>query len=235
MVKFDVLQLAVHFFDLADIDVLHNVARHRVNADRPARTDPFQAFGRFGKLFGVGAAVGFLQHFGNQAHAVIAADRHEVWPVFRIGFVIGLCVGFVFWRFVGLGVVKRRDQAERRIANCFQDVLVRQIAGGNQLDACLAQSAFLEAFHEGNGFAAGWQEQEHGIGLGVLDLLQEGREIRVFDRCAHFTDDLAASGSEGLFELAFGIVAGAVVGDQGEDFLDLVLGGPAGNRGRVLR
>src|SRR6185369_6056294 len=93
MVELDVLQLAADALDLADVDVLHDVACGRIDADRPARARPLHALGGFDELVGVGVAVGLLEHLGDQVHAVVAADRHEVGPVVRIGLVVGLRVG----------------------------------------------------------------------------------------------------------------------------------------------
>lgn len=78
--------------------------------------------------------------------------------------------------------------------------------------------------------APGGRKMNTASGLVSLDLLQEGGEVGVLHRRANFADDFAAGRGEGLLELAFGIVAGAVVGDQGEHLLDLVLRRPARDR-----
>src|SRR5437879_10031707 len=44
--EFDVVELTVDLLDLADIDVLHDVAGFRIDRDRAARTFPFHALYR---------------------------------------------------------------------------------------------------------------------------------------------------------------------------------------------
>ena len=72
-------------------------------------------------------------------------------------------------------------------------------------------------------------------GIQVLGALHEGREIRIGDREAHRADDLAARFLEGALERAFGVVAGAEVGDHGVGFLHAVLRRPGAERLVELR
>src|SRR6185369_5776090 len=95
IVELDVLQLAGDALGLADVDGLHDVARGRIDADRTAGAGPLHALGGFDELLGVGVAIGLLEHLGDQVHAVVTADRHEVGPVARIGLVVGLGVSLV--------------------------------------------------------------------------------------------------------------------------------------------
>src|SRR5262249_49724787 len=44
--KLDVVKLALDLLDLADVDVLDDLARVRINGDRPARAFPFYALHR---------------------------------------------------------------------------------------------------------------------------------------------------------------------------------------------
>ena len=206
-----------------------------VDRDLAARADPAHALGRRDELLGIGAAAGLLQHFGDQVHAVVAGDRHEVRPVLRIRLRIGFGERLVLRRLVHVAVVERRVDAERRVADRVEDVLVGQVAGGDDPDAGLREAAIGEALHERDRFGAGRQEQEDRVRLRVLDLLQVRREVRVLHRHAHLADDLAARRGEGLLELAFRVVAGTEVRDQRVDLLDLVLRGPRGDRRRVLR
>ncbi len=67
--------------------------------------------------------------------------------------------------------------------------------------------------------AAG-DEDVDGFGVGVLDALDEGGEVRVGDRRLVGADDLAAGLVEALGEGLLGVMAGAVVGDQRVGLLD---------------
>src|SRR6185312_8110488 len=86
--EFDVVEFAVDLLDLADVDVLHDVAGFRVDRDRAARAFPLHALHRRDQRVAVGLAAGLLQGLVNQADAVIAADRHEAGAL-----VEGLLVG----------------------------------------------------------------------------------------------------------------------------------------------
>src|SRR5262245_12787780 len=76
--EFDVVEFAAHLIDLADVDVLDDVARLGIDRDRAARALPGHALHGGDELVAVGRAVGLLQRRVDQRHAVIAADRHEV-------------------------------------------------------------------------------------------------------------------------------------------------------------
>src|SRR3954469_1390775 len=75
--EFDVVQFAVDLLDLADVDVLHDVAGFRIDRDRAARAFPLHALHRLDQRIAVGLSAGLLQSLVDQADAVIAADRHE--------------------------------------------------------------------------------------------------------------------------------------------------------------
>src|SRR5262245_53428670 len=64
--------------DAPDVDRLHDVARLRVDRDRPARALPVHALGRCNEAFPVGLAGGLPQSLIDQVHAVPAADRVDV-------------------------------------------------------------------------------------------------------------------------------------------------------------
>src|SRR5262245_36365784 len=76
----DVVTLAVDLLDLADIDVLDDVAGLRIDRDRPARALPRHALHRPDQGVGVGLAAGLLERLVDQVHAVVAAERDEVRP-----------------------------------------------------------------------------------------------------------------------------------------------------------
>src|SRR5580704_129382 len=72
--EFDIVEFAVDLLDLADVDVLHDVARLRIDRDRAARAFPLHALHRFDQGIAVGLATGFLQRLVDQVDAVITAD-----------------------------------------------------------------------------------------------------------------------------------------------------------------
>src|SRR6266700_4945569 len=86
--ELDVVELAVDLLDLADVDVLHDVAGFRVDRDRAARALPLLALHGLDQLGSVGVATRLLQRLVDQVDAVIAAHRHEA----RAG-AVGLLVG----------------------------------------------------------------------------------------------------------------------------------------------
>src|SRR6202790_4608768 len=75
--ELDVVEFAVDLLDLADVDVLHDVAGLRVDRDRPPRAFPFHALHGLDQRIAVGVAAGLFQRLIDQMNAVIAAHRHE--------------------------------------------------------------------------------------------------------------------------------------------------------------
>ena len=114
--EFDVVELAVDLLDLADVDVLHDVAGFRIDRDRAARAFPLHPLHGRDQRIAVGLAAGLLQRLVDQVDAVIAADRHEARTA-----VEGLLVGgdelLVHRRRMRCGVQMRGDGAERRVAH----------------------------------------------------------------------------------------------------------------------
>src|SRR5207247_4198620 len=86
--EFNVVELAVDLLDLADVDILHDVAGFRIDRDRPTRAFPLHPLHRFDQRIAVSLAAGLFQRLVDQADAVIAADRHEARAL-----VEGLLVG----------------------------------------------------------------------------------------------------------------------------------------------
>src|ERR1700693_4997516 len=82
--EFDVIEFAVDLLDLADMDVLDDVAGIRIDRDRAARALPFHPLHGFDQLVAVGIAAGLLQRLVDQVDAVIAAYRHEARAVAKI-------------------------------------------------------------------------------------------------------------------------------------------------------
>ena len=128
----------------------------------------------------------------------------------------------------------RGDRAERRVAHAVEQVVVHHVAGADHLDARFVEPAFGILLHEVAALSCR-HEHEHGIGLGVLHALQKRCEIRVLQRHLHLFHDLAAAGGEVLLEEVQRIITGRIVGGQGRDLLDAVLGGPVADDGRRLR
>src|SRR3982074_1651761 len=56
--EFDVVELAVDLLDLADVDVLHDVAGFRIDRDRPSRTFPLHPLHGLDQAIAVGLAAG---------------------------------------------------------------------------------------------------------------------------------------------------------------------------------
>src|ERR671939_702056 len=75
--ELDIVELAIDLLHLADVDVLHDVARFRIDRDRAARAFPLHALHGLDQLVAVGVAAGLLQRLIDQVNAVIAADRNE--------------------------------------------------------------------------------------------------------------------------------------------------------------
>src|SRR5437764_15426057 len=74
--ELDVVELVADLLDLADVDVLHDVARLRIDRDRAARAFPRHALHGADERIALGRAVGFLERRVDEMHAVVAADRH---------------------------------------------------------------------------------------------------------------------------------------------------------------
>src|SRR6195256_3248732 len=75
--KFDVVEFAVDLLDLADVDVLHDVAGFRIDRDRAARAFPLHPLHGFEQPVAVALTAGLLQRLVDQMDTVIAAYRHE--------------------------------------------------------------------------------------------------------------------------------------------------------------
>src|SRR6476469_10042969 len=75
--EFDVVELAVDLLDLADVDVLHDVAGFRIDRNRAARALPLHSLHGADQRVAVGLPAGLFERLVDQVNAVIAADRHE--------------------------------------------------------------------------------------------------------------------------------------------------------------
>src|SRR5712671_6426397 len=59
--ELDIVELAVDLLDLADINILDDVPRLRIDRYRPARALPFHAFHSAHERVAVGSAIGLLE------------------------------------------------------------------------------------------------------------------------------------------------------------------------------
>ena len=122
----------------------------------------------------------------------------------------------------------RGDHADHRVAHLRQQIVVRHVARADQLDAGLVEATFGKLLHE-SAALTGRHEDEDGIRLGVGGALQERREVRVGERHLDRLGDLAAACLEALGKRLLGVGARCVVGDDGDDLLDIILRRPVGD------
>src|SRR6185312_10640712 len=76
--ELDVLQVAAHLLNLADVDVVDHVTARRIDRHRTARTCPGHALHRCYQCAAAGITMGLFQRLVDEVHAVVAAHRHEV-------------------------------------------------------------------------------------------------------------------------------------------------------------
>ena len=176
--EFDVVELAVLLLDLADVDVLNDVARLRIDRDRAARALPGHALHGGDQRIAVGLAAGLLQRRVHQVHAVIAADRHEIRPHAVIGFFEGGDEILVGRRIVVGRIDMRGDGADDRVAHVVEKIVVGDVARADDLDAGLVEALLGKLPDEGAALSRG-HEDEDRIGLVVGRALQERREVRI--------------------------------------------------------
>ena len=164
VVELDVPELAVLLLDLAQVDVLHDVARLRVDEHRAARALEDLALHRGQQRVAAALAAGLLERLVDDAHAVVAAHGHEVRAHALVGLLEGLDELLVRGRLVRRRIVVRGDHAERDVAHVVELVVVGHVAGADQLDAGLVHAALGELLHQRRAGARG-HEDEQRIGL----------------------------------------------------------------------
>src|ERR1700750_1247457 len=145
-----IVQLAVDLFDLADIDVLDDVARLRINGNRPARAFPFPSLHRGDHGGAVGLALSLLERLVDEVHAVVAAERDEVRAV-AVGLLEGGDILLVGRRIVHDGIDAGSDDAEHGIAHSGKIIIVDDVAGPGELDAGFVEAALSELLGERSG------------------------------------------------------------------------------------
>src|SRR5207302_7615550 len=138
--ELDVVEFAVDLLDLADVDVLHDVARFRVDRDRAARAFPLHPLHGSDKGVAVRLAAGLLQRFIDQVDAVIAAHRHEAGTIAE-RLLVGRDELLVHRRRMRRRIEMRGDGAKRGIAHAVQEIVVHDVARADHPDAGLVQPA----------------------------------------------------------------------------------------------
>ena len=118
-------------------------------------------------------------------HSVVTGERNHVWPEL----VCRLECGDV--RLVRRGIVGGRirsccNHADHLVARSVKRIVVGQIAGPNDLDARVGQTAFGELFGKNAGLRAG-EIDEGRIRIDIADPLQERGKIRISKRDANRT------------------------------------------------
>ena len=82
------------------------------------------------------------------------------------------------------GVVAHDDGADGGIAHVLQLVVRDEVHRPDQLDARFAHTEFAVRLHYAGRVRAGRNEHVHAVGLLILDLLEERREVRYLNRAA---------------------------------------------------
>ena len=76
--KRDRVELPIHLLDLAHVHVLHDLARVGINRKiGPRGLSHFMPFIALDQSVAFSLAAGLLERFGDEVHAVIAAERDE--------------------------------------------------------------------------------------------------------------------------------------------------------------
>src|SRR5262245_13447365 len=109
--EFRIVELTVDLLDLADIDVLHDVARLRVDREWAAGAFPLPARHGRRQRIALRLAASLLHRLVDQVDAVIAADRHGSGTL-REGLLVGGDEVLVHRGRMGRGIHVRRRGAE---------------------------------------------------------------------------------------------------------------------------
>src|SRR3974390_1416219 len=117
--EFDVVEFTVDLLDLADVDILHDVAGFRIDRNRPARTFPLHALHSLDQRIAIRFAAGLLQRIVDQVNTVIAADRHEAGSLAE-RLLVGGDKLLVHRRRMSRRIEMRGDGAEYGIAHAAQ-------------------------------------------------------------------------------------------------------------------
>ena len=141
------VELAVHLLDLADVDVLHDVAGLGSIEIGPRGLSQAMPFIAASNASPSALPFGLLERLIDQVHAIIAADRNEV-RAKAVRLLEGRDIGLVERRIVRGGIRPGGDHAEHLVAHGVEIVVVGQIARADDLDAGTAEPAFGELLGE---------------------------------------------------------------------------------------
>jgi hypothetical protein len=178
--KLGVVELPVYLFDFADIDVVHDIAGLRIDKYRATWAFPCHALHCPKQRIAVGPATGFLQRFVDEMHSVVSRERDHVWPKLVRLLECGH-VGTVGRGIVGGRIGSCCDHADHLVARRVKSIVIGQIAGPNNLDARVGQTALGELFGENTSLRAG-EINKRGVRIDVAYPLQERGKIRIGER-----------------------------------------------------
>src|SRR3954471_22932774 len=166
---------------LAHVLVLHDVARFRIDGDRPARAVRIlPALPDRHRLVRVHLALLLDHGVEDGLHRVPGADRDEVRPRVRaVLLLVGGDERLVRRPVPCGGVVEHREHADRDVAHVRQLLIGGDVARPDQLDAVLGEAEVAERLHQRGGGLAGRHEDEERVGLRILHALQERAKSEV--------------------------------------------------------
>src|SRR5262245_66538298 len=105
----------------------------------------------------------------------------------------------------------RRDDAEPGVAHALERLLRGGLARAQNLGLVQIDTTFGKRLAESGRLRTARNEDVDAFRIYVLGALHERREVRIGDREAHRSDDLAARFVEGALERPRGVVSGAVI------------------------
>src|SRR3954466_8395259 len=138
--ELDVVELAVDLLDLADVDVLDDVAGFRINRDRAAWALPGHALHRGKQRIAIRLALGLLHGLVDQVDAIVAADRHKPRTAAE-RLLVGGDEILVLRRRMRHRIHVRGHGTEHRVAHVVEQVVVGHVARPDHLDAALVEPA----------------------------------------------------------------------------------------------
>ena len=75
-----IVELTVDLHDLADVDILNDVSRFRIDGDGTARALSCHFLHRCDECIAIGISAGLFQRIIDQVHAVMTTNRDEAGP-----------------------------------------------------------------------------------------------------------------------------------------------------------
>src|SRR5438477_4983308 len=134
--ELDIGKSAVHLLDPAQIDVLDNVARLRIDRDRAARAfRVLPGLEKIHRFVGGELALCRLDHVEDRRHAVPAADREHVGDrLLGVDLVPGGEKRLVLWPGRRARIIAGADNAEREVALVRKFFVENDFRGGHDLN-----------------------------------------------------------------------------------------------------